>query len=121
MESNTTVDITYPETEHTAIKAIEAGRQKIDQIDEQILELLSQRADVALAIAALRGRGHGSGIDILRESEIIGMVTNLKRGPFSEQAVSHIFLDILKETKILQRAQVGGPGLEIISGETRHL
>jgi len=120
MEGNTTVGATHPGTSQSAIETIEAGRQEIDQIDEQILELLSQRADVALAISALRGKGHGSGIDIVRESQIIGIVTGLNRGPFSDQAVSTIFLNILQETKALQRAQGSGPGSEASSVETRH-
>jgi chorismate mutase len=120
MEGNATIGTTYPRIVSPAIENIEAGRQRIDQIDEQILAILNQRADVALAISALRGRGHGSGIDIVRESQIIGMVTDLNQGPFSDQAVSGIFLNILQETKALQRAQGGGPGSEMNNGETRH-
>lgn len=81
---------------------LEHWRQQIDQIDERLVELLNERAQLVLQIG--RGkRAHGLPIqNSEREAQIFQRLCALNRGPLDEGALRRIFTQIFEESRRLQ-------------------
>ncbi|MCX8103121.1 MAG: chorismate mutase [Candidatus Bipolaricaulota bacterium] len=86
--------------------SLEQWRQQIDEIDERLLELLNERAALALQIGrAKRARG----LPIYsqeREAQILQRLCALNRGPLDEQAIRQIFSQIFAESRRLQETML---------------
>ena len=70
-------------------------RQRIDEIDKTILELLIERASLARKIGEIKKQ---KGLDIHvpeREREILERLLELNKGRFPEQALTRIFREII--------------------------
>jgi chorismate mutase len=78
-------------------------RREIDAIDEQLVRLLSERAACALRI------GHEkklAGMDVYqpsRETEVLGHVQRINRGPLDDAAMKRLFERIIDEARRLER------------------
>ena len=78
-------------------------RRRIDELDEQLVKLLSERAACALEI------GHEkklAGLEIYqpsREAEVLGHVQSINRGPLDNGAVRRLFERIIDEARRLER------------------
>ncbi|MBI4209407.1 MAG: prephenate dehydratase [Deltaproteobacteria bacterium] len=82
-------------------------RQRIDQIDERITDLLHKRGKVALEIVHAKGREKLSTYDPSREREVFERVLS-HSGPFPKVGLRAIFREILSASRSLQRQiQVG--------------
>lgn len=81
---------------------LEQWRQQIDRIDERLLELLNERAQLALKIRQEK-RARGLPIpDPEREAQILQRLCALNRGPLDEGAIRRIFTQIVTESRRLQ-------------------
>lgn len=82
-------------------------RRRIDQIDEQLVQLLSARAECALAI----GRDKkAAGLDIYqpsREAEVLEHVQRVNPGPLDDEAVKRLFERVIDEARRLERLADG--------------
>ena len=81
-------------------------RKRINDIDEKILRLLAQRAELALQVAR---RKHAQNLpipDAERERDILARLTRLNPGPLSQSAVARLFQAILNESRMLQIEQM---------------
>jgi chorismate mutase/prephenate dehydratase len=75
-------------------------RQKIDTLDTQLLELLNERARIALQVGIAKG---GQNIRRLeREAEVIQNVVNANKGPLADEAVQKLFADIIEVCRTIQ-------------------
>ena len=89
--------------EERNVKRIDELRQQIDDIDEQLVELLSRRAACALAI------GHEkklAGLEVYqpsREAEVLSHVQRINKGPLDDEAVKRLFERIIDEARRLER------------------
>ena len=78
-------------------------RREIDAIDEQLVRLLSDRAECALRI------GHEkklAGMDVYqpsRETEVLGHVQRINMGPLDDAAMKRLFERIIDEARRLER------------------
>ena len=78
-------------------------RREIDAIDEQLVRLLSDRAECALRI------GHEkklAGMDVYqpsRESEVLSHVQRINMGPLDDAAMKRLFERIIDEARRLER------------------
>jgi chorismate mutase len=85
------------------VKEIEDLRRRIDELDEQLVKLLSERAACALEI------GHEkklAGLDIYqpsREAEVLAHVQSINRGPLDNSAMKRLFERIIDEARRLER------------------
>jgi chorismate mutase len=61
-----------PDAGNAAPAGVLRGRERIDALDEQIAGLIRQRIEVSRAIQAARIAKGGRGVDLRRETEIIG-------------------------------------------------
>ncbi len=82
---------------------LEEWRRRIDEIDEQIVKLLGERARYALEIAKIK-RARGESLrSVERELEVLARVVQLGNfGPLSTEALLAIYRIILDETRKLQ-------------------
>ena len=89
--------------EERAVKPIDVLRQRIDEIDEQIVALLNARAECALAI------GHEkklAGLEVYqpdRESDVLEHVQAVNSGPLDNGAMKRLFERVIDEARRLER------------------
>ncbi len=80
-----------------------AVRQQIDRLDEQLLQLVSARAALALQIGRIKKRKKWPVFDAAREAFVLSHVTRHNPGPLSARAIRHIFQAILSECRRRER------------------
>lgn len=82
-----------------AYAKIQEHREKIDEIDKQLVDLLNQRAEQSLAIRALKPGAHLGLYDAKREEEIFEKVNGFNDGPMYNDNLHEIYGTILKVMK----------------------
>ena len=90
---------------------IEELRQRIDQLDEKLVELLTERANCALQIGKLK---HDLGLEVYqpdREAEVLHHVQSHGRqmgSPLGGDAIVRVFERIIDEARRIERATAHG-------------
>lgn len=82
---------------------IDQLRQRIDEIDEQLVSLLNARATCALAIGAEK---KAAGLEIYqpqREADVLAHVQSINTGPLDDGAVKRLFERVIDEARRLER------------------
>jgi chorismate mutase len=92
---------------------IDELRQKIDQLDERLVELLNERATCALEIGDVK-RAQGLEVyqpdreaDVLRHVQACGRRAN---GPLGPEAIGRVFERIIDEARRIERGVGRGGG-----------
>jgi len=78
-------------------------RQKIDELDEQIVALISKRAEAAKAIGELK---RGSQLPVYepgREQAVFDHVKAVNPGPLADAEMQHVYERIIDVMRTLQR------------------
>lgn len=83
-------------------KSLEEHRKRIDEIDQQILDLLNQRALHALDIARRKENGSLPVFAPRREAEVLQRLLESNRGPLPEKSLGHVFTEIISACRALQ-------------------
>jgi chorismate mutase/prephenate dehydratase len=83
-------------------KDVDQYRQQIDQIDEQILKLLNERAKLAIAIGKLKKDSHKEIHVPNREREIFSRLEKMNPGPFPTEAIRYVFREIISASLALE-------------------
>jgi chorismate mutase len=78
-------------------------RDEIDQIDEEIVRLLSERAERALEIGLMKRSGGMPIYSPEREEEVLSLVKKANRGKLSDEAIRRLFERIIDESRRLER------------------
>jgi chorismate mutase / prephenate dehydratase len=78
-------------------------RKRIDQINLQLVELLSERARVALAIGRLKQAGGSPIVQPSREREVLDRVAGHNQGPLSAEHLQRIFVEIISACTALEQ------------------
>ena len=78
-------------------------RQKIDGLDEQIVELLSERARAAVEIGGIKQRTSAAIYEPDREQAVYAHVKQVNAGPLSEAELIVIYERIMDVMSSLQR------------------
>ena len=84
--------------------SIEDWRRRIDELDQQLVKLLNERARCALEIGHEK---HRKGLPVYqpdRENEILSNVESANTGPLADTAVRRLFERIIDEARALERA-----------------
>ena len=82
-------------------------RLRIDEIDEQLVRLLSARAECALAIGREK---KAAGLELYqpaREAEVLAHVQHVNTGPLDDAAMKRLFERIIDEARRLERVADG--------------
>jgi chorismate mutase / prephenate dehydratase len=81
-------------------------RQRIEEIDREIVRLLQERVSVAIDIGRIKNSRSIPVADPAREKEVIAHVLNTPHDPLDTQALETLFLWILA---ICRKAQMNSP------------
>jgi chorismate mutase len=93
--------------EKRAVENIDALRQRIDELDEALVRLLSARAECALAIGRVKKE---LGLEVYqpaREAEVLDHVQRLNQGPLDNGAMRRLFERVIDEARRLERLSDG--------------
>ncbi len=77
-------------------------RSRINDLDNQILKLLTQRAEAALQIGDLKRRQEAPSYAPEREAEILRRLTALNPGPLSADSIAAIWRELLSGCRALE-------------------
>jgi len=83
-------------------EALKQLRNRIDALDQEILKLVSERAAAAHAIGKLKGDGPVYRPE--REAQVLRQITGRNPGPLPDQAVTHLFSEIISACRALEDA-----------------
>jgi chorismate mutase-like protein len=78
-------------------------RNKIQAIDQKILDLLHERAEIVIEIGRLKKNQHLPVYDPQRESALLDLLIQNNKSPLSAEAITNIFRAIMDELKNLQQ------------------
>jgi len=78
-------------------------RNKIDELDEQIVKLLCERAAAAVAIGQLKQKAAAPIYEPNRERTVFAHVREVNPGPLSDLQVQDIYERIMDVMRALQR------------------
>jgi len=74
-------------------------REKIDEIDDELVILLNRRAELVVELGKLKKLAHIPLYDSIRERQILERACLLNTGPFDQLAITKIFRCIMKESR----------------------
>jgi chorismate mutase / prephenate dehydratase len=83
-------------------ESVDALRKKIDQIDEKIVGLLNDRANFAQRIGAKKRLNNEEIYVPNREQEVLDRISQVTRGPLSEQAIRSVFREVIAVCRSLE-------------------
>ncbi|MEX2273498.1 MAG: chorismate mutase [Vicinamibacterales bacterium] len=81
---------------------MEGLRGRIDEIDERLVELLSERAECALGIGELKRALRLAIYQPAREAEVLAHVCAINRGPLDNEAIRRLFERVIDEARRLE-------------------
>ncbi|HZD48976.1 MAG TPA: chorismate mutase [Silvibacterium sp.] len=90
---------------------IEDWRRKIDELDRQIVSLLSERAEAAQAIGKLKRTTSMPIYEPNRERVIFDNVRAANRGPLPDIELTHIYERIIDVMRALQAHELASRGV----------
>jgi chorismate mutase len=83
---------------------IDGLRKRIDTIDQQIVQLLNERAGCAVAIGKVKEASGEPVYQPTREAEVLANVRAVNKGPLDDEAMTRLFERIIDEARRLERA-----------------
>jgi len=95
------------------IMSLDELRNRIDEIDRQLLELLNERARVVVEIGKLKSRTGGQVYAPDREKQILEKITKANKGPLPDKCLVAIWRELMSGSFVLERPlRIGylGPG-----------
>jgi chorismate mutase-like protein len=84
-------------------------RAQIDEVDRDILRLLSRRARLVAEVGELKRESGRAVYDPLREADILARMRRENPGPFSDEAVARLFTAIIHESRRFEAELVNLP------------
>lgn len=88
-------------------RALAALRERIDQIDERIQELINERASCAKQVAEVKLRGKTEAETVFyrpeREAQVLRRVMERNRGPLSNEEMARLFREIMSACLALEK------------------
>jgi len=83
--------------------SLQAARESIDQIDEQMIQLLRQRGQIVQEIGRIKGASGRAVYDPAREAQLLDKLTSGNLAPLDKEAVVAIYRQIIAACRNLQR------------------
>lgn len=80
-------------------------RQRIDALDKMIVELLNQRADVALEVGRYKAERDEPIYMPFREREVLNKIADRNPGPLPEKHLRAVYKEIMSSSRRLQRPE----------------
>ncbi|HTC34976.1 MAG TPA: chorismate mutase [Bryobacteraceae bacterium] len=89
-------------------QALQSSRQRIDSIDEQIVKLLNERAQVVHEVGVIKKKFNAPVSAPGREEQVVHRAAGQARAPLTGPAVEAIYRTILREMSAMEQAEVDG-------------
>ena len=83
-------------------------RDRIDEIDKKLVELLNERSKCALEIGRLKQETNMPLYQPERENDVLSNAENNNRGPLSDAAIRRLFERIIDEARSAERLAMHG-------------
>jgi chorismate mutase/prephenate dehydratase len=83
-------------------RSLTSSRQHIDQIDDQIVKLLNERAAVVREVGVIKMRFHAPASVPGREEQILRRVSDQARPPLTPEAIHKIYRTLLTEMAAME-------------------
>jgi chorismate mutase-like protein len=80
-------------------------RKKIDEMDDEIVRLISQRAEAAKAIGALKRETLAPVYEPDREQAVFNHVRAVNSGPLADSEMQHIYERLIDVMRTLQKRE----------------
>jgi chorismate mutase len=93
-------------------------RRKIDELDRQLVELLSQRADAAHEIGRLKKPAGMPIYEPDRERDVFEHVRKMNRGPLQDRDLLRIFERIIDVMRQIQKEEIAPQAAVDGAGDT---
>jgi chorismate mutase / prephenate dehydratase len=93
-----------PSTDLT--QALNASRVRIDSIDDQIVKLLNERAQVVRQVGLIKKQYHAPASAPGREEQVLRRAAGQAQAPLSASAVEAIYKTILQEMSAMEAAEM---------------
>jgi chorismate mutase / prephenate dehydratase len=90
-------------------QALQRSRRRIDSIDDQIVKLLNERAQVVREVGLIKKQRHAPVSAPGREEQVLRRAAGQARAPLTGPAVEAIFRAILREMAAMEQAEVEKP------------
>jgi chorismate mutase/prephenate dehydratase len=87
-------------------QALDSSRQRIDSIDDQIVKLLNDRAQVVREVGSIKIRLHAPVSAPGREQQVLRRTAGQARAPLTASAVEAIYKTILDEMSSMEAVQM---------------
>ena len=78
---------------------IEDWRNRIDELNDELIALLNKRASFAVEIGKIKKQKGLPVFDASREDAVLEKVPTLTKGPLSPESIKNIFRVIMQETR----------------------
>lgn len=84
-------------------KKLEGYRDKINDIDKKLVDLLNERAKVVMKVKKLKQKEDVPLYDARREEELVENIAKYNKGPLYRDNVIQIFESILRNVQVLEK------------------
>ncbi|WP_138420649.1 bifunctional 3-deoxy-7-phosphoheptulonate synthase/chorismate mutase [Aquibacillus sediminis] len=81
---------------------LEQLREKLDQVNLEILDLINSRAEIVQQIGQIKEKQSTIRFDPVRERDMLNTITKHNNGPFENSTLEHLFKEIFKASLELQ-------------------
>jgi chorismate mutase len=85
---------------------IEDWRKKIDDLDEEIVKLISKRAEAAKAIGLAKRDKNLPVYEPKREQDVFAHVKSINPGPLGDLELIHVYERLMDVMRTLQRRDI---------------
>lgn len=89
------------------MEALARCRERIDELDRRLVDLLNARTAIAGEIGAIKQKAQMPVYEPKREEQVFANVTSHNRGPLTAEGVKRIFERIIDEMRRVQKDGLG--------------
>jgi chorismate mutase/prephenate dehydratase len=87
-------------------QALNSSRQRIDSIDDQIVKLLNERAQVVREVGLIKKQYHAPASAPGREEQVLRRVSSNAQAPLTPPAVEAVYKAILHEMSAMEAVEM---------------
>ena len=98
--------------QHAATGALARCRERIDEIDRRLVELLNERTSIVEEIGRVKREAKLAIYEPKRESQVFDNITSHNGGPLTADGVKRIFERIIDEMRRVQKDRMAAQAEE---------
>jgi chorismate mutase len=91
---------------HDALQALAGYRERIDEIDRRLVELLNERTAIVEDIGRTKREAALPIYEPTRENQVFDNITSCNGGPLTAEGIKRIFERIIDEMRRVQKERI---------------